>query len=230
MGKIPYKEGADFPKLPSKTPILCKIVESEFVEDEENPWFGKPTGKYDKDGEPIIDTKEFRNVVHVIFSCIEDDYAGSKIWFNATASINEKSKLRPLIEAAAFDHDPTKEELEDYDTDDLVGQYVYVTGSFGPKDTEKKFLRPTDFMRYAAQFKPGFKRPTGNEPKPEAVDDDDGEGEDEEAKLLRQLEAARAKKAATSDEKPARKQSTREKAQKAASKKPAEVEDPEAAF
>jgi hypothetical protein len=105
-------------------------------------------------------------VVKVVFECVEDEYQGSRIWFNATASIHERSKLRPLIEAAAFDHDPTIEELEDYDTDDLKGNMVYVSGEFGPKDTAKKFLRPTAFMRYKGKKAP---RP--------ADDDDDDKAE-----------------------------------------------------
>lgn len=193
MAKIDYKEGADFPKLPTKTPILCKVIESEFIEDDENPWFGKETGKFDKKGEPIIDQKEFRNLVKVIFESVEDEYKGSRIWFNATASINEKAKLLPLIEAAGFDHDPDKKELQGYDTDDLVGQLVYVTGSYGPKDTEHKFLRPDTFMRYAPQFKAGF---NAKQAKAEVADDVKGvdDDDDEEAKLQAQLAAVKAKK------------------------------------
>ncbi len=197
MPTIPYKEGADFPELPTKTPILCKVIESEFIEDDPNPWFGKETGKFDKTGAPIIDKKEFRNLVKVIFQAVEDEYLTSRIWFNATASINEKAKLRPLIEAAAFDHDPDKKELEAYDTDDLVGQFVYVTGSYGPKDTEHKFLRPDSFMRYAPQFKAGF---NAKKAKAEVADDVKGEddgADDEIAALNAKLAAVRAKKAQT---------------------------------
>lgn len=196
MAKIDYKEGAEFPQLPTKTPILCKIIESEFIEDDPNPWFGKETGKFDKKGEPIVDRKEFRNLVKVIFESVEEDTGGSRIWFNATASIHEDSKLRPLLEAAAFAEDPTTDDLKEYDTDDLVGQYVYVTGSYGPKDEKKKFLRPDTFMRYKDQFKPGFKRPGKGTLTP-APDDDDDEGEDDEVKALKaKLAAAKAKKAA----------------------------------
>jgi hypothetical protein len=164
MAKIPYKEGKDFPELPTKTPLLCKIIESEF-KTVDNPFYGKPTGKVDSDGEEIIDENETRDIVAVVFECVEGEYQGSRIWFNATASIHEKSKLRPLIEAAAFDHDPTKEELQDYDTDDLVGCKVYVSGEYGPKDTQHKFLRPSAFMRYKGKGKPA----------PAPVDDDEEE-------------------------------------------------------
>lgn len=257
MAKIGYKEGAQFPELPTKTPVLTKIIESQFIEDDENPWYGKETGKFDKSGAPIIDNREFRNLVKVVFESVEEETQGSRIWFNASASINEKAKLRPLLEAAAFAEDPSNQELEDYDTDDLVGQYVYVTGSYGPKDKEHKFLRPESFLRYAAQFKAGFKRPGKAEPKPlDKTDDED----DEVAALQAKLAAAKAKKSSAPAEeskadklrrelaelegetkpvdvdpnevaeKPARKASTRDKAVASTKKRAAETDDPEAAF
>jgi hypothetical protein len=251
MPKLQYKEGADFPELPTKTPVLCKIVESEFVT-EDNPFYGREN----KDGK--IDENETRDVIKIVFKSIEEETEGTKVWFNPSASINEKSNLRKLLDAM-FETDPDKATLEAFDTDDLVGMYVYVIGTYGPKDTDHKFLRPESFARYAKQFKPGFKRPAENETTTKRAETmDDGGDDDDEEKLAAKLAALKAKRAAAAkaepkeetkaerlrrelaeleaeegkgepEEKPARKTSTREKAV-AKTKTKAEKEDPEAAF
>jgi hypothetical protein len=148
MPTIKYKEGGDYPELPVRTPLLVKVIESDYVT-EPNPFYGKATGKKDKDGEDIVDTREERDVVKVVMEVVEGDYTGSRIWCNFTASINEKSKLLPFLQAVN-DHELTREELKAFDTDDLVGMRVWVSGEYGPKDVEKKFLRPTGFMRVQA--------------------------------------------------------------------------------
>jgi pyruvate/2-oxoglutarate dehydrogenase complex dihydrolipoamide acyltransferase (E2) component len=148
MPQIPYKEGGDWPELPARTPLLTKVIESEF-KTEKNSFFGKPTGRKDKDGEDILDDRPEREVVKVVMEVVEGDYTGRRIWKTFTASISEKSNLRPFIQAAA-DHELTLEELKAFDTDDLVGRRLLVSGSYDEKDQEHKFLRPDSYMRVQA--------------------------------------------------------------------------------
>jgi hypothetical protein len=254
MPLIEYKEGADFPPLPTKTPVLCKIIKSKFVT-EPNPFFGRATGRKDKNDEDIIDENEDRDVIKIIFESVEDETEGTRAWFNPTASINEKSNLRKLLDAM-FETDPDTKTLKAFDTDDLEGMYVYIIGTYGPKDTDHKFLRPESFARYVKQFKADFKAPgrTAAESDP---DGENGSGdEDEEAALKAKLAAIKAKKAqaaepkaetaveklrrelaeaeaadgkAEPEVKAERKPSTRERAA-AKTKKTAEKPDDEAAF
>jgi hypothetical protein len=146
MPTIPYKEGGDFPELPTRTPLLVEVIESNYVT-EANPFYGKATGRKDKvTGADIIDLREERDVVKTVMEVIQGDFTGSRIWANFTASVNEKSKLLPFLQAVN-DHELTREELEAFDTDDLKGMKVWVSGSFKPGDEAKKFLRPDSFMR-----------------------------------------------------------------------------------
>lgn len=140
MPTIQYKEGGDYPELPVRTPLLVKVIESNYVT-EANPFYGKTNEKTGK-----TDEREERDVVKVVMEVVEGDFTGSRIWSNFTASINEKSKLLPFLQAV-HDHELTREELETFDTDDLVGMRVWVTGSYNPKDTDHKFLRPDSFFR-----------------------------------------------------------------------------------
>jgi hypothetical protein len=193
MPLIDYKEGADFPELPTKTPVLCKIIKSKFVT-EPNPFFGRATGRKDKNDEDIIDENEDRDVIKIIFESVEDETEGTRAWFNPTASINEKSNLRKLLDAM-FETDPDTKTLKAFDTDDLEGMYVYIIGTYGPKDTDHKFLRPESFARYGKQFKADFKAPGRTAA---AAADQGAEVEDEgdeETALKAKLAAIKAKKA-----------------------------------
>ena len=193
MPLIDYKEGADFVELPTKTPVLCRIIKSKFVT-EPNPFFGRATGRKDKNDEDIIDENEDRDVIKIIFESVEDETEGTRAWFNPTASINEKANLRKLLDAM-FETDPDTKTLKAFDTDDLEGMYVYIIGTYGPKDTDHKFLRPESFARYSKQFKAGFKAPGRTAAVPDP-DDENGSGdEDEEAVLKAKLAAIKAKKA-----------------------------------
>lgn len=139
MPTIPYREGATFVKLPTSTPILCKVEEAEFV-NEANPFFGK------KDAKGKTDERKTRDVVKVVFKAIEDEYWGAKIWKTFGASIHEQSALRPFIQATEL-KDLTTEELKAFNTDNLVGRYVAVIGTYDEGDTEQKFLKPTSYVR-----------------------------------------------------------------------------------
>ncbi len=153
---IPYNPGVEFPKLPTSTPILCKVEEANFV-NESNPFFGKA----DKTGK--VDERKTRDVVRVVFKSIEDEYWGAKIWKTFGASIHEQSALRPFIQATE-PKDLTTEELKAFNTDALVGRYVSVIGGYKEGDTEQKFLTPTSYVRakkkdVEAALEAGKKRP-----------------------------------------------------------------------
>jgi hypothetical protein len=136
---IPYNAGAEFVKLPTSTPILCRVEEANFL-NEKNPFFGK------KDAKGKVDERQTRDVVRVIFKSIEEEYWGAKIWKTFGASIHEQSALRPFIQATE-PRDLTTEELKLFNTDTLAGRYVSVIGSYDEGDTEQKFLKPTSYVR-----------------------------------------------------------------------------------
>lgn len=139
MPTIPYREGAEFVKLPTSTPILCKITQANFTT-EDNPFFGK------KDAKGKVDERKTREVVKVILDALETEYLGGRIWKTFGASIHEQSALRPFINAAS-DRDLTTEELKRFNTDDLIGRFVSIIGTYAETDLEQKFLKPTAFFR-----------------------------------------------------------------------------------
>lgn len=141
MTTIPYREGADFPKLPTATAILVKVVKANFV-NEKNPFFGKAGN----DGK--IDDRANRDMVKVIMEATEEEYAGARVWANFGASIHESSKLRPFINACS-ERDLTTEELKSFNVENLEGSLVQVFGSYADGDTEQKYLRPSGYLRAA---------------------------------------------------------------------------------
>jgi hypothetical protein len=149
MPTMPYKEGGDFPELPERTPLNCRVIESEY-ETQANPFYGKA------DAKGKVDEREERDVVKIVLEVEDDDYTGSRIWKTFTASISEKAAIVPFIHAC-YDRDLTLDELKAFDSDDLVGQQVMVTGEYKPGDTERKFLRPTGFMRVGKAAKTAAK-------------------------------------------------------------------------
>lgn len=150
MPTVPYREGGDYPELPVRTPVLVKVIESKY-RTEKNPFYGKE----DKDGK--IDERETRDVVKVVMECEDAEYTGTRVWANFTASIAEKSKFRPFVQAC-HSHELTLDELKAFNTDTLVGMRVYVSGEYADTDPEHKFLRPTGFMRVATEAAPTRRR------------------------------------------------------------------------
>jgi hypothetical protein len=135
MATIEYKEGKDFASLPAREPVLVTIKSSHY-ETEDNPFASEEN-----------DEPRTRDVVKVIFEALEDEYAGTRVWKTFTASIHEKSLLRPLIQAV-HPRDLTLDELKAFDTDDLEGKRLYIIGEYDDKkDAEHKFLRPTGYIR-----------------------------------------------------------------------------------
>ena len=139
MTLIPYKEGAEFPKLPTATAVLVKVVEAKFA-NEPNPFFGKAGN----DGK--VDDRERRDMVKVIMEAVEEEYAGARVWANFGASIHESSKLRPFINACS-ERDLTTDELKKFNIENLEGCYVQVFGSYAENDSEHKYLRPNGYLR-----------------------------------------------------------------------------------
>src|SRR5258706_10307608 len=101
---IAYKDGPSFPKLPTHTPILVQVVESNFVT-EPNPFAGE--------GEPAE-----RDVIKVVMEALDPQFLKARIWANFTASIHERSKLRPFVQACHA-KDLSLDELKAFDTDNL---------------------------------------------------------------------------------------------------------------
>jgi hypothetical protein len=138
MPVIEYKEGKDFASLPAREPVLVVIKKSDFAT-EDNPFANEEN-----------DEPRTRDVVKIIFEALDEEYAGTRVWKTFTASIHEKSLLRPLIQAAS-DHELSLDELKAFDTDDLEGRRLYIIGEYDDKkDPEHKFLRPTGYVRLKA--------------------------------------------------------------------------------
>lgn len=135
MPQIPYKAGVEFAKLPTHTPIPCVVLESNFMT-EPNPFAGE--------GEPAD-----RDVVKIVLETLDPQWQKARIWANFTASIHERSKLRPFIQAC-HPADLSLEELKNFDTDKLVGKQVMVVGEYDTqRDPESRWLRPKTFLRVA---------------------------------------------------------------------------------
>jgi hypothetical protein len=122
------------------------VIKAEFV-NEKNPFFGKK-GQDDK-----VDNRETRDMVKTILEAVDDEYLGARVWANFGASIHERSKLRPFINACG-ERDLTTDELKKFNIEDLKGRYVQVFGSYAEGDAEQKYLRPDGFLRASkAQIK-----------------------------------------------------------------------------
>lgn len=139
MPTIPYRESAEFPSLPTQTPVLTVIKEAEFTS-QDNPFFGK------RDASGKVDERRVRDVVKVVFEAVDDEYWTARAWRTFGASIHEKAGLRALIQATE-PTDLTTELLKSYNTDSLVGKYVSIVGDYSEGDTEHKYLRPKTFLR-----------------------------------------------------------------------------------
>lgn len=154
MPVIEYKEGKDFKSLPEREPVLV-VIKSSSYETEDNPFANEDN-----------DEPRTRDVVKIIFEALEEEYAGTRAWQTFSASIHEKSKLRPLIQAVHA-KDLTLDELKQFDTDDLEGKRLYIIGEYNTtKDPEKKFLRPTGYIRLKASER---KAQTTSTAKPETA-------------------------------------------------------------
>lgn len=138
MPTIPYRT-VEFIELPTRTPVLAKVLEAEFT-NEKNPFFGK------KDAKGKVDERETRDVIKVKMVATDNEYAGAYIWKTFGASIHEKSSLRPFIQCCS-ERELTLDELKAFNTDTLVGKYVLVVGEYSDNDPEHKFLAPTSFVR-----------------------------------------------------------------------------------
>ncbi len=144
MAVIPYKGAAEFPKLPTHTPILVRVMEANFA-NEKNPFAG--------DGEP-----ETRDVINFVLECVDDQFWKARVWDKMSASIHERSHLRPFIQAC-HPADLTLEQLKSFDTDDLVGKQVMVVGEYDTsRDPEQKWLRPKSYLRAPKATEPATKK------------------------------------------------------------------------
>ena len=116
---MPYFQKSDYPELPEDTPLLCEITEVAMTKSR----FGD----------------EVRDQVELHFEVTEGEFVGAKLRGWANSVFSPRSTLAKIA-AAAF----ANEELEGFDTDDLVGKQLYVIGDYG-EEGKSAFLRPRRF-------------------------------------------------------------------------------------
>lgn len=128
---MPVFKIQDFPDLPEDQPLLCEIVRAELTK-------GRAFGD-----------EEAREQVALTFEVVEGEFAGATLrrWVNAVFS--PRSTLAKIAVAAFAD-----ERLNQFDTDDLVGKRLYVSGDYG-EDGKLSFLRPRKFRPAKAEMPNG---------------------------------------------------------------------------
>jgi hypothetical protein len=124
---MPTFKASDYgPALPDDQALLCEIRDYETTK--QNPKF-VPEGEQPKDQ------------LKIQFEVIEGEFEGAKFtaWVNAT--FGPKSTLKALAAAALG---VEVDDVEDFDTDDLLDKRLLVVGDHG-KDGKAEFWRPRKY-------------------------------------------------------------------------------------